>query len=803
MKFRSRAVNLLISILLLMFMAPGAAVAQQAVLDTLLKKFDAYRISEPSEKVYLHLDRSVYLTGETMWFKFYLVNGATHTLNDVSKVAYLEVVDTENRPVLQTKINMQGGYGHGSLFLPASIVTGSYTIRGYTSWMKNFSPNFFFHQGVSIVNTFRKLEMEKPKPPLKGDLKLFPEGGNLVGGLMSKVAFTWRNSSKGSTYQGSIINQRRDTVATFHPDSTGMGSFLLKPIFDEEYSAIVEDEKGNRISFPMPKIVEKGYVLSAYDTVGGNIAIRIQSNSSTVTTQPIFLVIHSRNMISNASMHFLPTGKLTVLIKKEIMRKGISQITLFNYNMEPLCERLLFQVPDKLMSFEIQTGQREYGIRRKVTLDITSSNAGKAPVSGNLSVAVYRVDSIQDRSSGNIFNNLWLTSDLPEMPPLPSDFLHNITEDKRQFLDNVMLTNGWRRFKWDTIVAGTSRILEFVPEVRGHIIRGKIVTAENTPATGVTTYLSSPGLNVQVYGSISNNLGNIKFEMKDFSGPRRIVVQPNITMDSTTRIKILSPFSDKFMVRRSRPFALDYTLRNDLLERSLAMQVQDIFYQDKGAQSRSSNVDTTAFYGKPDATYYLEDYTRFPVMEEILREYVPGVLVRKRRDGFHFINLDVVNKGVFDTDPFIMLDGIPIFDADKIMAFDPLKVKKLEVVLRRYYHGVLSLPGIVSFTTYNGDLSGFQLDPRSLVLDYEGLQFQREFYTPKYENSRQRESRMPDQRNLLFWAPLVITDKIGKQHLEFYTSDLTGDYHVLVEGMAGDGSAGSGTVDFSVRAFEN
>ncbi len=233
------------------------------------------------------------------------------------------------------------------------------------------------------------------------------------------------------------------------------------------------------------------------------------------------------------------------------------------------------------------------------------------------------------------------------------------------------------------------------------------------------------------------------------------------------------------------------------------MQVQHIFYQDRGAQYRSVKVDTTAFYGTPDATYYLDDYTRFPVMEEILREYVPGVLVRKKRDGFHFINLDLVNKGVFETDPFIILDGTPIFDADEIMSYDPLKVKKLEVVLRRYYTGVLSLPGIVSFTTYEGDLSGFQLDARSLVMDYEGLQFQREFYTPKYENNKQRESRMPDQRNLLFWSPATVTNVEGKQHLEFYTSDLTGDYQIVIEGMAADGSAGSATGGFSVRAFEN
>ena len=149
------------------------------------------------------------------------------------------------------------------------------------------------------------------------------------------------------------------------------------------------------------------------------------------------------------------------------------------------------------------------------------------------------------------------------------------------------------------------------------------------------------------------------------------------------------------------------------------MQVQDVFYQDRN-KTITSGVDTTAFYGKADATYYLDDYTRFPVMEEILREYVPGVMVRKRKDGFHFMVLDEVNKKVFDEDPLVLLDGIPVFDIDRIMEFDPLKVRKLEVMTRRYYMGVLSLPGAVSYTTYAGDLAGFQLNPRSCTTRLRG-----------------------------------------------------------------------------------
>src|SRR5690606_30840640 len=110
--------------------------------------------------------------------------------------------------------------------------------------------------------------------------------------------------------------------------------------------------------------------------------------------------------------------------------------------------------------------------------------------------------------------------------------------------------------------------------------------------------------------------------------------------------------------------------KDQLIERSVAMQAEDIY---KGSAQFISpeRIDSTAFYGKPDATYLLDDFTRFPVMEEILREYVPGVFVRKRKDGFQFMVVDKEPNATFRVSPLILLDGVPIFDEDEIMEFDP------------------------------------------------------------------------------------------------------------------------------------
>jgi hypothetical protein len=177
---------------------------------------------------------------------------------------------------------------------------------------------------------------------------------------------------------------------------------------------------------------------------------------------------------------------------------------------------------------------------------------------------------------------------------------------------------------------------------------------------------------------------------------------------------------------------------------------------------------------------------------------VPGVLVRIRKDGFHLLVVDKTNKSVLEA-PLMLLDGVPVFDANKIMGINPLKIRKLEVVDGRYYQGPAVYNGIVSFTTYKGDLEGFQLDPRVLVQQYEGVQRQREFYSPRYDTPEAQQSRLPDLRNLLYWNPEINLAGPAAQTLNFYTGDQTGRYLVVLQGLSAAARPGSTSFVMEVK----
>jgi hypothetical protein len=133
------------------------------------------------------------------------------------------------------------------------------------------------------------------------------------------------------------------------------------------------------------------------------------------------------------------------------------------------------------------------------------------------------------------------------------------------------------------------------------------------------------------------------------------------------------------------------------------------------------------------------------------------------------------------------------------MAIDPLKIKRLDVIKDRYFWGPADAEGILSYASYKSDLAGVEVDPHAVVMDYEGMQLQRVFYSPVYDTDAAALSRVPDFRNLLFWAPTIKTDIQGKNQLTFYTSDEEGKYVGVIQGMTADGETGSQSFTFEVK----
>jgi hypothetical protein len=771
----------------------GHVLAQQPQLDSLHQRFKRYRTAQ--EKIYMHFDRSLYVTGETMWFKLYYTDASLHHPIELSKVAYVELLDGDQNPVVQTKVEIGTNGGSGSLFIPATLNSGNYTVRTYTAWMKNFSADFYFHGTLSVVNPFRTPELERSATPRPPDAQFFPEGGTLVNGLKSKVAFRVTDpSGKGIDCEGAVLNAQNETVATFKPLRYGIGHFFLTPAEGTKYHVVLKDQNGKTYTYRLPDAMPNGYVLEVNQE-----SIKITTSQS--TTPHVFLFIHTRQMVQRAEMVMLRDGEAVLNLNRQQLPEGITHITLFDGALNPVSERLVFKAPAKKLILTTQPDRPEYGLRQRVNVDLSASGTPAAPA--HASVAIYKVDSLPSLPvAQDISSYFWLSSDLKGQIESPEYYLNTSDSTVARATDNLMLTHGWRRFTWKDALASKPAV-QFIPEYKGHIIEALVTDQAGNPTPLIQTYLSAPGKIIRLYGSRSLQNGKTRYEMREFYGNHKIVIQTNRNRDSTNTISVVNPFSQSYAQRTLTPLSLPSSFSQALLGKTVAMQVQDVYTDEKNNRILNAVSDSTAFYGKPDETYLLDDYTRFPVMEEVMREYVPGVLVRKRRDGFHFIVIDRVKTGVLHDDPIILLDGVPLFDADEIMAFDPLKVKKLDVLTRQYYLGIMVMQGVVAYSTYQGDLGGFTLNPRALVVDYEGLQINREFYSPVYDDKKARSSRIPDQRSLIYWNPDVTLANGESKTVSFYTSDLTGSYRIDIQALTEDGTPASVSSSFVVKRFNN
>ena len=757
--------------------------------------FIGYHSNNYQEKVFLHTDKSVYATGEILWFKAYITNAFTNDLSSLSTICYVEIFGEDKKPLLQAKVDIDSGNGAGSFVIPPFIHTGNYLIRAYTNWMKNFDPSFYFEAPLSIININKKAAVADTANKETYSIQFFPEGGNMVYGLANTVAFKITDhEGKGVQGKGSVINEKQETVAGFETERFGMGTFTFNPVAGNKYHAVIQ-VNNKIINRDLPEIYNNGWVMHVTDE-GNNLKVSIASNVA--TEHNVFIFAQTRNSIKFVKKQPLLNGTATININKSDLGDGISQVTIFNEEKQPVSERLYFKKPEGILQVKLNDVQQEYGTRSKVNINVLTDDANGRGVNAGMSVSVYLTDSLQSVQDINILNYLWLSSDLKGIIESPGYYFGNAGPEVAKAADNLMLTQGWRRFKWENVLQDAGPSFAFLPEHEGHILTGRISPKiSGLPDTGIHIYLSVPGKNFRFAQTVSSASGDIKFNVQKFYGSHEIIAQAGLA-DSNYRIVIDNPFSENYPEVKFRSLSLQPSLAGSILLRSIGAQAQNSYQPEKEENfALPVSFDTTGFTGVPSKTYYLDNYTRFPTMEEVMREYVKEVHVRNRQKNFHYEVFNAPDISYFSAEPLVLIDGVPVFNVNKIIELDPLKIKKVDIVTNRFFAGGHQYDGIVSYSTYNDDLEGYQLDPNSVVVEYEGLQFKREFYSPQYETALQASGRVPDYRNVLYWSPDINTTK-GKQDISFYTSDITGKYIVVVQGISNSSLVGYAIATFTV-----
>jgi hypothetical protein len=775
---------LLVKIMLFCYDAHGSDPTDSLVnMENIAERFERNYASQYREKIYCHINRGDFLTGEDIWFTAWCTNASTQETSLLSKIVYVELIDRKGKPVVQSMFDLNNGCGHGTLYLPSNLQSDWYLLRAYTAWMKNEGPEAFFHQNIRIVNPFKKLNLQPLPMEPAYDLKFFPEGGRLVKGLKSVVTcFSFSKSGNPIKMTAQLVDMADRPIKTIATNSHGMGSFEFTPERSTGYRVRIPDADSSARYFPLPPIEEDGCVLQVVQE--GDQITRIVTHTKPESTDPLYMIIHNRQKIERTEMVLPRNGSATMDVEKEALSQGIHHILLIDRQGAVQSRRLIYHHPENPMHLEVAADRSAYPTREQISIEIFSASHGIPLEQTALSVSVYPYHDQWYQPASDIERYMNLESDIKAMEWLPMQNHIVFNDPSAGLLNQILMACTWNGPDWlEMVDQGRKRPL-YLPEYRGHLIQGYIKGAiTKKPVQNKFVYLSVAGPNPQTYVSRSNRGGWIGYEVNELNGSSQVIMLPEDTIGAYD-IHLDDPFAEP-EIPQLPPLELDSTLREVIERHSIQMQVQHAYAERESDQYAHKN----QFYGEADEVYLLDDYTRFTVMEEVFREYIHGVLVRRHEGKFMLKVIAPQNNSQFHKPPMILLDGIPVFDADKIMAFDPRKIMKIEVVTREFYRGEKTFYGIIHLFTYNGDLAGFVLNPASRIFSYEGVRMGRTVNGP--DSSQPLGETEPDYRTQLYWNGKIKTDQSGRAVLEFPASDIPGKYTVEIQALSKNGHRGT------------
>jgi TonB-dependent SusC/RagA subfamily outer membrane receptor len=798
------------------------SVASFSFLDSLQAKLVRSQLLRSEQKVYLHLDKPFYASGELIWYSVYLLEAEQNRLFPENQVLYVELISPEGNLLIQHKIKVWDGRAAGDLLLPRALVTGTYRIRAYTNWMRNADPDYFFDKPLEIY----RLNHDKSKAnetttqnteKTTVTLQFFPEGGSLVRGIASRVGFKAIGpDGKGVEVKGYVADEEGSKLVSFNSNTLGIGSFIMKPLKVSTYKAILENNTGIT-SIPLPAILPQGITMAITQADSGNILVKLVGTESH-RQETVFLVGQTRGVIYYTSEEKLNNGIAFLEIPVEKFPSGICQFTLFSDKGVPLCERLLFtHRTESEIAVRLEASGNISEPREKAALAIAVTDAAGNPAASTFSLSVLDAGQVsQDSTQATILTYLLLTSDLKGYIENPAYYFEGSKIGRPEDLDNLMLTQGWRRFLWQPLLNGPEPAPSFELE-KSLIVRGRAFTQVkkklNPLADTKVSFFTLDSLNNLSQEVTTSNLGRFRLNPYDFTDSTRVLYQAldkkgkrsdiTLVLDSLTPAPVTSP---NYPLLTLQPLATKLAYLNEALIRSRIDSTYSIFDTRQlaevvvqGKKLKQSTTDfrgVTRLHSEADAVLVIDD--KFPAtanIYEMLAGRISGVQVTKDPDGQNRYNVKIRNASSFisSTQPLYLLDGLPIEDPDgnALLSFSPLDVARIEVLkgAGASMYGVRGGNGVIAIYTKKGDS---KLKPSSSPTEglknitIAGFQYPREFYSPAYDVEKD-EYIKPDHRATLYWVPLLYTDEKGNAKVSFFNSDKATRMQILIEGISATG----------------
>lgn len=636
------------------------------------------------------------------------------------------------------------------------------------------------------------------------DVQFFPEGGNLITGLESKVAFKAIGADGlGTDVKGVIIDNNNAEVAQLASTHLGMGIFVFTPAAGKTYKAKI----GERV-FTLPKASDRGYVMEINNNNPQNLFIQVKGNTG--NTGVLTLIAQSGGDIYFEGRSRAGATGMSAIIPKDKLPTGTVQFTLFTQAGEPLAERMVFIRNNDQLDLSIATNKTSYGAREKVLVKLNAKDKAGQPVRGNFSAAVINqsVIPVNENAETTLLSNILLTSDLKGYIEQPNYYFINPDAKKTQELDVLMLTQGYHRFEWKSLMAAsTTNEITYQPE-KSIAISGT-VKRHGKPLANAKVTITNFQKGAFVTDTLTDKNGRFTFDI-NFADSTVFTIRAanargaseniTLTMDKPPIVKSLNRNQADETINLTE--GLESYLQNskkqfdeDPFSPGHSVLLQQVEVKDTRS-ARQIEVDKAVKYssnynGKGVANQVItgEDINRLGggTIFNRLAGVMHGVFVRTDTNGAEgFYSTRAPGRMEETPKPMqILIDG---FFGRDITSLNMETISSIEVLrsgpLLSVY-GSRASDGILLVTTKRGDQeTGYPEEFPGVVSGYapKGFYKAKQFYSPKYDVS-QAEKQKNDYRTTISWTPFIDTDLSGNAAFEFFNADSPGTYRVTVEGV--------------------
>jgi hypothetical protein len=766
----------------------------------LINRLQAFYLQQPKESVYLHTDKVQYTTGETIWFKAYLQNELDSI--PLSKVLYVELVNEENKLVKRLQLAVNQFSTHGNFDLDDTIVSGNYRLLAYTNYMRNWESDVFFGKTLQIINPNQV--KANPSSPLSStiDIQFFPEGGDLVYNLPNELGFKAVDmAGKGVAIEGEVFDNQVVKSAVFKSNDLGMGSFKLNPVAGRTYKAVVKwANQAKTMNIDLPTAQSQGYVMNIEHLSNEKLRLKVYC---TLPQKSFWIVAQARGSVFYTHSDSLSSSVFVEDIAKEIFPDGIVQFTLFDGQGIPHAERLVYIRLPQTLDLSIGKSKESYKPREKIELTVFAQDEQHRPVEGDFSMAVIDAEKIKDTSEEeNLLSYFGITAQLKGKIENPAYYLKN-TPESNKALDDLLLTQGWRRFRWKDLINNDLKPLSHNIE-QGIPISGNIKNQYNDFTKEKSINLVNAKIGLYANTDIDEN-GNFQTNNLYFVDSAEILFSVEKEKNINVTLKERNYPSIKPYQFASTIFGIDTTLfqhskKQKEVEKAFKVQsdvtlLKEVTVKDKKIEDDILEIKTLKLVNV-DAVLKAEELTRKSAEANIniisgLAGKVAGVIVKQTPEGVPFVTIR-------DNEPKYFYDNMQVTVGffNNINANSIDRVEVVKGLAGNVWAG--GGPIIAVFSKIGG---GGKTTPTDTFVKktIQGYFTAKQFYTPTYEAPTEIEKLKPDLRTTIYWNPQVYTDSLGIAKVSFFAADAPTRYKVIIEGRGSNRNLGRKEMEIEVK----